>query len=172
MNKDQKLLEEAYNSIYEDSLTPSEASLIKKAAKDISALYFRYSRRPAKMLVLFKDFVELKDAAAILSSTDDIKNWIYDTIMSSLWDITFYKDIFAYRVSSREPAIEGTEENLEEFLFKVFSRAVLGAFASAEVYRGRRSESVDKYIKTKRKLENKVNKELSQDFDVDLEDFS
>lgn len=172
MNKDQKLLEEAYNSIYEDSLTPSEASLIKKAAKDISALYFRYSRRPAKMLVLFKDFVELKDAAAILSSADDIKNWIYDTIMSSLWDITFREDIFVYLVSSREPAIKGTEENLEEFLFKVFSRAVLGAFASAEVYSGLRSEVVDKYIKTKRKLEKKVNKELSKDFDVDLEDFS
>ena len=172
MNKDQKLLEEAYQSIYEDSLTPSEQSLVKKAAKDIAALYFRYSRRPAKMLVLFKDFIELKDAAAILSSTDDIKNWIYDTIMSSLWDITFHKNIFAYRVSSREPVIEGTEENLEEFLFKAFSRAVLGAFASAEIYSGRRSAAVDKYIKTKRKLENKVNKELSRDFDVDLEDFS
>ena len=169
---DLKLLQEAYQSIYEDSLTPSEESLVKKAAKDISALYFRYSRRPAKMLVLFKDFIELKDAAAILSSTDDIKNWICDTIMSSLWDVTFRKDIFAYRVSSREPAIAGTEENLEEFLFKVFSRAVLGAFASAEVYSGQRSEVVDKYIKTKRKLENKVNKELSKDFDVDLEDFS
>lgn len=124
------------------------------------------------MLVLFKDFIELKDAAAILSSTDDIKNWIYDTIMSSLWDITFHKDIFAYRVSSQEPSITGTEENLEEFLFEVFSRAVLGAFASAEVYRGQRSAVVDKYIKTKRKLENKVNQELSRDFDVDLEDFS
>ena len=172
MNKDQRLLEEAYQSIYEDSLTPSEESLIKKAAKDISALYFRYSRRPAKRLVLFKDFIELKDAAAILSSTDDIKNWIYDTIMSSLWDITFREDIFAYRVSSREPAIEDTEENLEEFLFKTFSRAVLGAFASAEVYSGKRKEAIDKYIKIKRKLENKVNQELSRDFDVDLEDFS
>ena len=169
---DQTLLEEAYESIYQDSLTPSEESLVKKAAKDMAALYFRYSRRPAKMLVLFKDFVELKDAAAILSSTDDIKNWIYDTIMSSLWDITFHKDVFAYRVSSREPAIEGTEENLEEFLFKAFSRAVLRAFASAEIYSGRRNETVDKYIKTKRKLENKVNRELSKDFDVDLEDFS
>jgi hypothetical protein len=170
---DQRLLQEDYESIYEDSLTPSEESLVKKAAKDISALYFRYSRRPVKMLVLFKDFVELKDAAAILSSSsDDIKNWIYDTIMSSLWDITFHKNIFAYRVSSREPAIEGTEENLEEFLFKAFSRAVLGAFVSAEVYHGKRSAAVDKYIKTKRKLENKVNKELSKDFDIDLEDFS
>ena len=172
MNKDQKLLEEAYESIYQDSLTPSEESLVKKSAQDMAALYFRYSRRPAKMLVLFKDFIELKDASAILSSTDDIKNWIYDTIMSSLWDITFRNDIFAYRVSSRELAIEGTEENLEEFLFKAFSRAVLGAFASAEVYHGKRSEVVDKYIKTKRKLENKVNKELSQDFDIDLEDFA
>ena len=172
MNKDQRLLEEAYESIYEDSLTPSEESLIKKAAKDISALYFRYSRRPVKMLVLFKDFIELKDAAAILSSSDDIKNWIYDTIMSSLWDITFHEDIFAYRVSSKEPKIVGTEENLEEFLFKAFTKAVLGAFASAEVYRGRRSEAVDKYIKIKRKLENKVNKELAKDFDVDLRDFS
>jgi hypothetical protein len=172
MNKDQRLLQEAYESIYEDSLTPSEQSLVRKAAKNISALYFRYSRRPAKILVLFKDFIELKDAAAILSSSDDIKNWIYDTIMSSLWDITFHKDVFAYRVSSREPAIEGTEENLEEFLFKAFSRAVLGAFASAEVYHGKRSAAVDKYIKTKRKLENKVNRELSKDFDIDLEDFA
>ncbi len=171
MNKDQKLLEEAYESIYEDSLTPSEESLVKKAAQDISALYFRYSRRPAKMLVLFKDFIELKDAAAILSSTDDIKNWIYDTIMSSLWDITFHDDVFAYRASSTEPAIKGTEENLEEFLFEVFSKAVLRAFASAEVYHGKRSEAVNKYIKTKRKLENKVNRELSPDFNIDLENF-
>jgi hypothetical protein len=149
MNKDQKLLQEAYESIY----------------------YFRYSRRPVKMLVLFKDFIELKDAAAILSSTNEIKNWIYDTIMSSLWDIAFHDDVFAYRSSSREPAIKGTEENLEQFLFEVFSKAVLGAFASAEVYHGKRSEAVNKYIKTKRKLENKVNRELSPDFNIDLENF-
>jgi hypothetical protein len=171
MNKDQKLLEEAYKSIYQDSLTSSEEALVKKAAKDIAALYFRYSRRPAKMLVLFKDFIELKDASAILSSTDEIKNWIHDTIMSSLWDITFHDDIFAYRASSKEPAIKGTEENLEQFLFEVFSKAVLGAFTSAEVYHGKRSEAVNKYIKTKRKLENKVNRELSPDFNIDLENF-
>ena len=172
MDKDQKLLEEAYQSIYDDTLTLSEQSLIKKAAKDIAALYFRYRRRPVKMIVLFKDFVELTDAAAILSSSDDVRDWIYQSIMSSLWDITFNKDIFAYRISYKEPALEGTEENLEEFLYKVFSRVVLDAFAGAERYQGNRNEVVDKYIKTKRKFENKVSKELDADLNPNLDDFS
>ena len=123
MDKDQKLLEEAYQSIYDDTLTLSEQSLIKKAAKDIAALYFRYRRRPVKMIVLFKDFVELTDAAAILSSSDDVRDWIYQSIMSSLWDITFNKDIFAYRISYKEPALEGTEKTSKNFYIK-FSRGL------------------------------------------------
>ena len=169
---DQKLLEEAYESIYQDSLTSFEESLVKKAAQDITALYFRTKRDVKKWLVLFKDLLDLKEATEILSSSDDIKHFLFDKITKSLWDITFNKNTFAYRASSRTGTLTGTEENLEEFLYKVFSDALLGFFAvMKKVDSGIHPKILD-YIKNTREAQKKVDNELSQDFDIDLEDFA
>jgi hypothetical protein len=171
MNKDQKLLEEAYESIYNDSLTSFEESLVKKAAQDITALYFRTKRDVKKMLVLFKDLLDLKEATEILNSSDDIKDFLYKKFQNSLWDIAFNKGTFAYRASSRTGTLTGTEDNLEEFLYKVFSDAILGFFAvMKKVDSGIHPKILD-YIKNTREMQKKVDKELDKDFDIDLEDF-
>jgi hypothetical protein len=174
MNRDQKLLEEAYESIYNDFLTSFEVSLVKKAAQDITALYFQTKRtlRPLTRIALFKDFLDLKQATEILSSRDDIEDFLYEKLTNSLWNITFDENSFRYRVSSLAQTLTGTEENLEEFLYKVFSDAILSFINTLKKtnYSGLRSDFVD-YIKTKRELQKKVDKELHKDFDIDLRDF-
>jgi hypothetical protein len=171
MNKDQKLLEEAYESIYNDFLTSFEKALVKKAAQDITALYFRTKRDVKKMLVLFKDLLDFRAAIKLLCSNDNIKDFLYEKITISLYDITVYKNTFTYRVSSKRETLTGTEENLEEFLYKVFSDALLGFFAvMKKVDSGIHPKILD-YIKNIREMQKKVDKELDKDFDIDLEDF-
>ena len=171
MNKDQRLLEEAYESIYQDSLTSSEEALVKKAAKDIAGLYFHTKRDVKKMFVLFKDLLDLKQATEILSSSDDIKHFLFDKIAKSLWDITFNKGTFAYRASSRTGTLTGTEDNLEEFLYKVFSDAILGFFAVMKKVESGIHPKILDYIKNTREMQKKVDNELHKDFNIDLENF-
>jgi hypothetical protein len=172
MNRDQKLLQEAYESIYNDSLTSFEESLVKKAAQDITALYFSTKRDVKMMLVLFKDLLDLRAAIKLLCSNDNIKDFLYEKITNSLYDITIYKNTFNYRVSSKHETLTGTEENLEEFLYKVFSDALLGFFEVTKKvkYSGTNPKAGD-YIKNTREMQKRVDKELDKDFDIDLQDF-
>jgi len=172
MNKDQRLLEEAYKKVSKDSLTESEQEYVKKAASVIARAYDA-SRAKRKMIVLFKDCIVGSEIKHSLKSTNGVHNWFLENIINSLWNITVNQGRFHYRPYYKDKLISGSESNIEQFLQKAFEQVLIALISAVKRTgsTGYVSELVD-YVRITREREKQVNKTLSKDFDIKaIEDF-